>query len=51
MSFDIIIQLEDLTRHYEMGGVQIKALDGVDIEINRGEYISIVGQKPLTAST
>ncbi len=43
MSFDMIIQLEDLTRHYEMGGVQIKALDGVDIEINRGEYISIVG--------
>ena len=43
MSFDIIIQLEDLTRHYEMGGVQIKALDGVDIEINRGEYLSIVG--------
>jgi putative ABC transport system ATP-binding protein len=43
MSFDTIIQLEDLTRHYEMGGVQIKALDGVDIEINRGEYVSIVG--------
>jgi putative ABC transport system ATP-binding protein len=43
MSFDTIIQLEDLTRHYEMGGVQIKALDGVDIEISRGEYISIVG--------
>ena len=43
MSFDMIIQLEDLTRHYEMGGDQIKALDGVDIEINRGEYISIVG--------
>ena len=43
MSFDIIIQLEDLARHYEMGGVQIKALDGVDIEIDRGEYISIVG--------
>ena len=43
MSFDTIIQLEDLARHYEMGGVQIKALDGVDIEISRGEYISIVG--------
>jgi len=43
MSFDIIIQLEDLARHYEMGGVTIKALDGVDIEINRGEYLSIVG--------
>jgi len=43
MSFDTIIQLEDLSRHYEMGGVKIKALDGVNIEINRGEYISIVG--------
>jgi putative ABC transport system ATP-binding protein len=43
MSFDIVIQLEDLARHYEMGGVTIKALDGVDIEINRGEYLSIVG--------
>ena len=30
-------------RHYEMGGVKIRALDGVDLEINRGEYISIVG--------
>ena len=43
MSFDTIIQLEKLSRHYEMGGVKIKALDGIDIEIGRGEYISIVG--------
>ena len=43
MSFDTVIELEDLMRHYEMGGVKIRALDGVDLEINRGEYISIVG--------
>ncbi|UCH56808.1 MAG: ABC transporter ATP-binding protein [Candidatus Bathyarchaeota archaeon] len=43
MSFDTIIEMEDLARHYEMGGVTIKALDGVDIEIGRGEYVSIVG--------
>lgn len=43
MSFDTIIELEDLTRHYEMGGVTIKALDGVDLQIGRGEYVSIVG--------
>jgi len=43
MSFDTIIQLEELTRHYEMGGVTVKALDGVDMEIGRGEYVSIVG--------
>jgi putative ABC transport system ATP-binding protein len=43
MSFDTVIELEDLMRHYEMGGVKIRALDGVDLQINRGEYISIVG--------
>ncbi len=43
MSFDMIIELEDLMRHYEMGGVKIKALDGVDLQISRGEYLSIVG--------
>ncbi|MCW3991609.1 MAG: ABC transporter ATP-binding protein [Candidatus Bathyarchaeota archaeon] len=43
MSFDMIIELEDLVRHYEMGGVTIRALDGVDLQIGRGEYVSIVG--------
>jgi len=39
----MIIELEELARYYEMGGVTIKALDGVDIEFGRGEYVSIVG--------
>jgi putative ABC transport system ATP-binding protein len=43
MSFDTIIEMEELARHYEMGGVTIKALDGVDLEIGRSEYVSIVG--------
>jgi len=43
MSFDTIIEMEDLARNYEMGGVTIKALDGVDLSIYRGEYMSIVG--------
>ncbi len=43
MSFDTIIALEELARHYEMGGVTIKALDGVDLNIGRSEYVSIVG--------
>ena len=43
MSFDTVIEMEDLARHYEMGGVTIKALDGVDLSIFRGEYLSIVG--------
>jgi putative ABC transport system ATP-binding protein len=43
MSYDAIIEMQDLARHYEMGGVTIKALDGVDIQIGRSEYVSIVG--------
>lgn len=43
MSFDTIIEMRELARYYEMGGVTIKALDGVDLEIGRGEYVSIVG--------
>jgi len=43
MSFDMIIELEGLARYYEMGGITISALDGVDLQIGRGEYVSIVG--------
>lgn len=43
MSFDTIIQMEELSREYEMGGTKINALDGVNLEIERGEYVSIVG--------
>ena len=43
MSFDTIIQIEKIAREYEMGGTKINALDGVDLEIGRGEYVSIVG--------
>jgi putative ABC transport system ATP-binding protein len=40
---DYVIYTEDLTRHYQMGGSTVKALDGVDVRIIRGEYVSIVG--------
>jgi len=43
MSFDTIIQIEEIAREYEMGGTKINALDGVNLEIGRGEYVSIVG--------
>jgi putative ABC transport system ATP-binding protein len=43
MSYDYVIELRDLVRHYKMGDETVKALDGVDLEINRGEYVSIVG--------
>jgi putative ABC transport system ATP-binding protein len=43
MSYDQVIELRNLFRHYKMGEETVKALDGVDLEVRRGEYISIVG--------
>ncbi len=43
MSYDTVIELRNLLRHYKMGDETVKALDGVDLNISRGEYISIVG--------
>jgi len=43
MRYEYVIETEDLHKHYEVGGVAIKALDGVSLGFRRGEYISIVG--------
>jgi len=43
MSYDTVIELRNLLRYYQMGDESVKALDGVDLNIGRGEYVSIVG--------
>lgn len=43
MSYDNVIELRDLQRYYKMGAETVKALDGIELEIQRGEYVSIVG--------
>lgn len=43
MKSEDVIETEDLARYYVMGENEVKALDGVNIQIKRGEYISIVG--------
>lgn len=43
MKYDYVIETENLARHYYLGGVVIKALDGIDVKIDRGEYVSVVG--------
>lgn len=40
---DYIVETHGLSRHYQIGGVTVKALDDVNIQIVRGEYNSIVG--------
>jgi putative ABC transport system ATP-binding protein len=48
---DTIIRMENLHRHYRMGDSIVRALDGVDLMIRRGEFISITGASGSGKST
>jgi putative ABC transport system ATP-binding protein len=43
MSYEYTVETEDLTKVYRLGPLEIKALDGIDTRIRRGEYVSIMG--------
>jgi putative ABC transport system ATP-binding protein len=46
-----LIVVEDLHRHYEVGGETVRALDGVSFSIARGEWVAIIGQSGSGKST
>jgi putative ABC transport system ATP-binding protein len=46
-----IIQITDLTRHYQMGQTLVRALDGVTFEVEENEYIAIMGPSGSGKST
>lgn len=48
---DRVIDARDLVRTYHMGQTLVRALRGVDLQINRGEMISIVGASGSGKST
>ena len=47
----VLIRLEDLRRTYQVGGEEVHALDGVDLEIADGEYLAIMGPSGSGKST
>ena len=38
------VRLVDLTKHYKRGSEVIRALDGVTLEIEKGEFVAVVGR-------
>ena len=46
-----VIQLKNIYRTYEMGDQVLNALDGVDLDISRNEYVAIVGASGSGKST
>ena len=45
------IHIRGITRHYEMGVETIRALDGVDLDVARGEYVAVMGSSGSGKST
>jgi putative ABC transport system ATP-binding protein len=46
-----LIQLDNLTKHYIMGQTVVRALDGVSLSIEEGEFMSITGPSGSGKST
>ena len=46
-----LISLQGIKRYYNVGGEIVRALDGVDVDINSNEYISIMGPSGSGKST
>lgn len=48
---EIVLEVRDLARSFEQGGVKIEVLRGVDIRIGQGEIVSLLGPSGSGKST
>ncbi|MFN8900951.1 MAG: ATP-binding cassette domain-containing protein, partial [Lysobacteraceae bacterium] len=46
-----MIELVGIHKHYVMGDQEVRALDGVDLFIDRNEYVALIGPSGSGKST
>src|SRR4051795_28291 len=46
-----VLQVRDLTVEYATGGQGVRAVDGVDLVVQRGEFVGVVGESGCGKST
>ena len=46
-----MLKVENLKRHYKTNDVEVRALDGVSFDVEKGEFISIIGASGSGKST
>ena len=47
----MVIRLENVAKHYRVGPERIRALDGVNLEVNHNEYVAVMGTSGSGKST
>ena len=51
MAPDILIELDNVKKYYEMGEETVKAVDGISIKIEKGDFVAIMGPSGSGKST
>ena len=46
-----VLVTENLKKYYQMGEIQVKALDGISLTVQSGEFLAIVGTSGSGKST
>jgi len=46
-----MIELMNIEKHYDLGEMEVKALDGISLTINRGDFVAVMGPSGSGKST